>query len=285
MALLCAALAWQRRQKEEGAMVTESDTESEDGGQHDAITNTGNRDQPVRSFDDFRYMESNDFGSTVRSKQGQTERATVELAYEETTAVRGVRGNAKERLMDDDDDVFVSPRKKRSRSLSGPVPFSDGKGNTNGYLGERIHMTVAADGDQALTVTPDTSFNAVESGKVPSLKSNKASKRSARESTPIGEKPKECRRRKTRIKRKRPRRVYFCSRTHSQLEQVVAELRKCVEACADLSAVRVKEDGQTFRMSLLASRKSTCINKTGKIPSISVLMFLIIDHPLPSKDT
>lgn len=272
MALLCAALAWQRRQKEEDAMVMESDTESEEGGGDEAISSTCNSDQPTRSFDDFRYMESKDFGSSVRCKHGHKERATVELAYEETPAVRGgggdmvSRGHAKGRLMDDNDDLFESPRKKRSKSLSG----LHGKGST-----------LAADGRQALTVTPDRSFNAVESRKVSSVKSNKFSKRSAEgnaESTPIRKKtPKECRRRKTKIKRKRPRRVYFCSRTHSQLEQVVAELRKCVEACGDFSAVRVKEDGQTFRMSLLASRQSTCINKTGKIPlcCISCLYYSI----------
>lgn len=242
-------------------MVTESDTESEEGGGDEAIGNTCNSDQPVRSFEDFRYMESKYFGSTVPCKHGTKERASIELAYEETATGRGgeghlvSRGHAKGRLMDDDDDVFESPRKKRSKSLSS--------------LHEK-GRTLAADGDQALTVTPDSSFNAVESKKVHSVKQKKVSKRSAGESTPIGKKtPKECRRRKTKIKRKRPHRVYFCSRTHSQLEQVVAELRKCVEACGDLSAVRVKEDGQTLRMSLLASRKNTCINKSGKIPSIS----------------
>ncbi|CAN0502629.1 unnamed protein product, partial [Ectocarpus sp. 12 AP-2014] len=54
--------------------------------------------------------------------------------------------------------------------------------------------------------------------------------------------------------------VYFCSRTHSQLNQVVAELRTCRTAFQDTSAVGIGDDGKPFSMALLASRKSTCIN-------------------------
>lgn len=49
------------------------------------------------------------------------------------------------------------------------------------------------------------------------------------------------------------RRVYYCSRTHSQLAQVMAELEKIVQRNVD------KLEGKVKAVTL-ASRKSTCLN-------------------------
>ena len=273
MALLCAALAWQRRQNEDGDMLTESDTESDEGVDRPVINAKDKENLP--SFDDFRYSGPKDIGSAARSKHGREGKAVVELGYEETEGSKGgvsATGHVKQRLLSDDDDVFESPKKKRTKSSSYVAPPTDGKICPNEDMRKNIDTTADGTYTEALSVTSDTPSNAIKKGHS-TMKSPAASKPSAEGESPIVKKKGEPRKRRAKIKRKRPRRVYFCSRTHSQLTQVVAELRKCVEACPGASAVHIGEHGQSFKMSLLASRKSTCINKTGAIPRTASLSF------------
>ncbi|CAM9816932.1 unnamed protein product [Hapterophycus canaliculatus] len=194
LALLCAALAWQRQQREQGVMV-ESDSESEDG---DEPLTMGVSRSPLQSFDDFRYVEP------------KKREAPVQLAYEGSVGPGEEKAPARFSFYDDDDeDAFESPKKKRQK-------------NPDAELGS------TAPASRAPPVVPDL------------RKRHKKNAKNTRRVAP---------------------RVYFCSRTHSQLNQVVAELRTCRTAFQDTSAVGIGEDGRPFSMALLASRKSTCINK------------------------
>lgn len=247
LALLSAALAWQRQQREL-SVGTESDCQVNEAD--DLITDVGPH-EPLQPFDDFRY---------VAAKR----EAPIELAYEDSIGPNIDNAPAKysrragfyDNDDDDDDDVFESPKKKRQRNPKPRAHSPQGNDNcrtyTNDLDGEAGFTTAAS---AASPVVPGL----VEVERDPSQELHSPETTAPRVKT--DEQGKSAQR-----TRKRAPRVYFCSRTHSQLNQVVAELRTCRTAFHDTSAVGIGDDGKPFSMALLASRKSTCINKEGEVP-------------------
>ncbi len=282
LALLSAALAWQRQQKEQGlAMESECQIEEEE-----ARTVHAGPHEPLQSFDDFRYEPRAE--------------APIELAYEddhvvpieekekenETTSTQGKKANrvsfyGSDDDDDDDDDVFETPKKKRQKSRKPRAHSHDVHG-----IGERdpkgggVAAAAAAAADRAASLglagaerasdgeeldSPDShSPGGADADTSPGAKSKPSVKRATPRVKAVkqGKAAVAAAAPKTKTRRRVPR-VYFCSRTHSQLNQVVAELRTCRAAFRDTSAVGIGGDGKPFSMALLASRKSTCINKEG----------------------
>ncbi|CAM9453258.1 unnamed protein product [Scytosiphon promiscuus] len=230
LALLCAALAWQQQQKEQ-AVAVESDCESEDG---EPLT-AGVSREPLQSFDDFRYV------------QPEKKKAPVELAYEEGVAPSAGKAPVDPACFyddDDDDDVFESPKKKRQKNPDADPDLTAPASNASPPVPDPPEDVDPPDCD----ASEGTDMNPPDSSG----------------SLPKTETPVVTRKKQKKIAKKTKRlapRVYFCSRTHSQLNQVVAELRTCRAAFQNTTAVGVGDDGRPFSMTLLASRKSTCINK------------------------
>lgn len=261
LALLCAALAWQRQQREQGVAV-ESDCQVEEGD--DAISDAGPH-EPLQSFNEFRYVEP----------KGE---APIELAYEDSIGPSKEKAPVKDARQagfydDDDDDVFESPKKKRQRNPKprahsphgndkdgNPTSDSDGETGSTAAASAASPMVPGLEVERDELHSPDS--NASDG---PDLEPTANSKPLPKTATPRAKTNKQGK--STHKTRKRAPRVYFCSRTHSQLNQVVAELRTCRTAFQDTSAVGIGDDGKPFSMALLASRKSTCINKEGEVPS------------------
>lgn len=236
LALLCAALAWQRQQREQRVAAETSDCESEE----EPMIDLGPQ-EPLRSFDDFRYVEPK-----------VQQHAPIELAYEDAVEPGKQEEPAGDRTSfyddydddDDDDDVFESPKKKRQKNKDDEEEIDSPESSDAPH-----HDSHQDSPDSPVPDDPDLGkppSEAVTPADVKPKKQGKAVKQEAR--------------------RKRAPRVYFCSRTHSQLNQVVAELRTCRTAFQDTSAVGIGDDGKPFSMALLASRKSTCINREGQPP-------------------
>lgn len=272
LALLCAALAWQRQQKDL-ATAMESDCESEAEDLPVASGRGGEEGRP-RPFKDFRYVDP----ETPKTN------APVELAYEDSVGSPrgGGRAGAGGKLAylcshddDDDDDDFESPKKKRPKKpkirtqkeeegirsfkMSEEVGIATG-GSASSPVGSEIPTINRSYSGGHTTAETSPDMNA-DRGEQARGKSATSRKPLAEVATPNAKaKGHQGKVKKT---KKRVPRVFFCSRTHSQLNQVVAELRTCRGAFESTSAVGVGEDGKPFSMALLASRKSTCINKKG----------------------
>ncbi|CAM9384847.1 unnamed protein product [Ectocarpus fasciculatus] len=231
LALLCAALAWQRQQREQGVAADTGDCQSEE----EPMIDLGPQ-EPLRSFDDFRYVEP----------KVQQQALPIELAYEdavETGKEEEQEGPAGDGTSfyddyDDDDDVFESPKKKRPKNQDDEEEIDSPENSDAPHHDSHQDSPASSVPDEPDLGKPP--LEAVTPADVKPKKRGKAVKQEAR--------------------RKRAPRVYFCSRTHSQLNQVVAELRTCRTAFQDTSAVGIGDDGKPFSMALLASRKSTCIN-------------------------
>lgn len=285
LALLCAALAWQKQQRENSTTM-ESESESEDEPEiHDG------EGRPLRPFNEFRYVANkNARASSDCTDKHKAHKGAVELAYENTVGSSEEKPMGGEDIVgcfnddDDDDDVFESPKKKRQKATekSGEktrthtLPFADGQGAPNA---DEFKPTCGA----ASLITGEPSCGGI--GGAPVVQIDPAQRPPSPENcaangagvgtnkaTAIDIKPvpaSERMKQKTQGKkvkrmRKRAPRVFFCSRTHSQLNQVVAELRTCRDAFHSTSAMGIGEDGKPFSMTLLASRKSTCINTQGE---------------------
>lgn len=267
LALLSAALAWQRQQREHW-LAMESDCEVEEGDD-EPMVNAGPR-EPLQSFDDFRYVENKP-------------EAPVELAYEEDSVAPSkgkkpsAKGETRARFYGDDfdDDAFESPKKKRPRATKSrrhshhnddknDIRTSDHSEPNGGCPPACSAASPATPGVAGAERDPsdelDSPANSAcgEADLEPEASSRPAAKKSAPRAKSKGQA------KKVQKTRRRAPRVYFCSRTHSQLNQVVAELRTCRTAFQDTSAVGIGDDGKAFSMALLASRKSTCINKEGE---------------------
>lgn len=269
LALLSAALAWQRQQREHGmVMESDSDCQAEEGGE--PMISEGPH-EPVQSFEDFRYMEP-------RAD------SPVELAYDNDSVATSKGDTAEPPVKDEaragpygddsDDDVFESPKKKRQKAPKPrppPSPHDDDDEDSihtsdsdpevaGGGSSSPAGSTAGAERNlsQERADSP-ASYASGGAGLGPAESSEPAEKTA----TPPRVKPIKRERKAPRTRRRVPR-VYFCSRTHSQLNQVVAELRTCRTAFQDTSAVGIGEDGEPFSMALLASRKSTCINREGE---------------------
>lgn len=264
LALLSAALAWQRQQREL-SVATESDQHVEEG---DNLRTDAEPYEPPQSFDDFRYVEP------VRA-------APIELAYEDSIGPSKDKSPLKDARRagsgddDDDDDVFESPKKKRQKNPKPGAhsPHGNGKddvsiGGSDGEAGSTAAASAASPevpGPAGVERDPSQELHSPDShvSEGPDLKPTAKGKPLPGTATPRAKTNK--RRTSTQRTRKRAPRVYFCSRTHSQLNQVVAELRTCRTAFQDTTAVGIGSDGKPFSMALLASRKSTCINKEGEV--------------------
>ena len=273
LALLCAALAWQKQQKE---LATAMESECESEAEALPVTSMRSREEePARSFKDFRYVDP----ETPKAK------APIELIYEGSggsprTGAR-TEGGGKHAFLgdhddDDDDDDFESPKKKRQKKPKirrGTAPDREEGGIRSVELDKEVGI---ASGKAKSPVASETSVNSCTGGRAAAETSPNtnadygahAERKSATSRKPLAEvatpkaEAKDQQRKAKKVPRRVPR-VFFCSRTHSQLNQVVAELRTCRDAFESTSAVGVGEDGRPFSMALLASRKSTCINKKG----------------------
>eukprot|EP00903_Cladosiphon_okamuranus_P014456 g13412.t1 len=260
LALLSAALAWQRQQREHGlAMESDDQVGKEEENGNPPMNNEG-PDEPLQSFDDFRYVEPK-------------ADSPVELAYEDDDSVVTTKLKTKPPAKEEtrprfygdnfDDDAFESPKKKRQKAPKprARTPHDDDRGDlrTSDSEGDGASSPASSNasprmerdpseelGSPASSASGGADFAAEASGQT-------AVKSATAQVKPIKQEKKP--------KRRRVPRVFFCSRTHSQLNQVVAELRTCRTAFQDTSTVGIGEDGEPFSMALLASRKSTCINK------------------------
>ena len=270
LALLSAALAWQRQQREHG-LAMESDCEAEDEDEPMASEGSREPDPLQQSFDDFRYVEP---------KAG----AQVELAYEDDGSSGSVVTSSKENKKptskeetrasfygdDFDDDAFESPKKKRQKAPKprAPLPQRDDEDDPRTSDSE----VDAGSSPASCVASPTTERDPSEELDSPAscasggaeLAPATSSKSAAENATSRAKQPTKQEKKKAQRTRRRVPRVFFCSRTHSQLNQVVAELRTCRTAFQDTSAAGIGEDGRPFSMALLASRKSTCINKEGE---------------------
>lgn len=277
LALLSAALAWQRQQKEAGTvMESDSDSDSEEGDK--PIMDLG-EDKPLRSFADFRYVESAEAVPPGSCSKGVPKvKAPVELAYENTVGSvndGAARKEVRNLCLDDDDDAFESPKKKRPKKRpkkrGDAAPDTNEGGKTSAESAGKVAKPVFTSAvspmvrdqpSQGSLVLPtpamETAFGCT-SPPPADVKPSASAKLATRELEAKGTT------KTVKKKRKRAPRVFFCSRTHSQLNQVVAELRTCEDAFGSTSAVGIGDDGKPFSMSLLASRRSTCINKTGEM--------------------
>ena len=65
-----------------------------------------------------------------------------------------------------------------------------------------------------------------------------------------------------RRRRQRVPTIVLATRTLSQVNQLVGEVRACKDA--ETRAMGVDEMGKPFSMTLLSSRKHSCVNKTGE---------------------
>lgn len=286
LALLCAALAWQKQQRETSTMQ-ESESEDEDEPRMAAVEG-----QPLRPLDDFRYVadtKARRVASDCTEKR-KPHKAAVELAYEDSVGSGKVELTGKEGVAGsfgddgDDDDVFESPKKKRQKAQEQPGE----KARTQISPNAGAQGTLNADGvkhacDASSPVTADerscggvggVAGVQIDPARSPEGCAVNGAKLGVNNPTPVGIAPmpeasegmKQGTQHGKKVKkaRKRAPRVYFCSRTHSQLNQVVAELRTCKDAFRNTSAMGIGEDGKPFSMALLASRKSTCINAEGE---------------------
>lgn len=269
LALLCAALAWQRQQKDL-ATAMESDCESEAEDIPVTSGRGGEEEEPPRPFKDFRYVDP----GTPKMKP------PVELAYEDSVgsprAGGGAGGGGKLAYLgnhdDDDDDDFESPKKKRQKKPKIRAHKVE-EGTRSVEMGEGVDIATGSASSPVVSETPvgSRSGGRTAAETSPDLNADcgaHAGGKSATSRRPLAEvatpnAKAKARQRKPKKMKKRVPRVFFCSRTHSQLNQVVAELRTCRGAFESTSAVGVGEDGNPFSMALLASRKSTCINKKG----------------------
>lgn len=268
LALLSAALAWQRQQREH-ALTMESDCQTEEGGE--PVTNEGPHEpEPLQSlsFEDFRYVEPK-------------AEAPVELAYEDDSVAtsKGKKPLAKDETParfygdDFDDDAFESPKKKRQKAPKprAHLPHKDdsdsevdrGCSPASSTSSPVTPEVAGAERDPSEELESPASYASGGTDLGPAASSKSAASTATPRVKPIKQE-----KRAQKTKKRRVPRVFFCSRTHSQLNQVVAELRTCRTAFQDTSVVGIGEDGKTFSMALLASRKSTCINKEGELPSM-----------------
>lgn len=270
LALLSAALAWQRRQRENGT-VSESDEDSdyESAGEgHDdvPIINVGH-DEPLRSFSDFRYVENKESSPSSESESAREVKAPIELAYEDSVG-SGMGGPAEtapcQDDIDDDIDAFESPKKKRQKQKLQPLREHDAHRTDEAEVDFENSGTAGAstNGESPSADIASGCCTTGETGdQVDPIADVKPSSKAA--GTASNSRAKS-RGRRAKTRRRRVPRVFFCSRTHSQLNQVVAELRTCRTAFHNTSAVGIGEDGSPFSMALLASRKGTCINADGR---------------------
>lgn len=267
LALLSAALAWQRQQREHG-LAMESDYEAEEEDDDPPMTNEGPH-EPLQSFDDFRYVEPK-------------ADSPVELAYEDDDSVVATKQNKKPPAKDEtrprfygddfDDDAFESPKKKRQKAPKprahtpheddrGDLCTSDSEVDGGGSSPAGSAASPVTERDPSEELDSPASYASGRAGLAAAASGKAAAKTATARVKPTKQEKKAPRRR-------RVPRVFFCSRTHSQLNQVVAELRTCRTAFQDTSAVGIGEGGEPFSMALLSSRKSTCINKDGEVPSV-----------------
>lgn len=255
LALLCAALAWQRQQREQGVAAETSDCQSEEEPMFDL-----GPQEPLRSFDDFRYVEPK-----------VQQQAPIELAYEDAVEPgkeeeepagepAGDRTSLYDDFDDDDDDVFESPKKKRPKNQDDEEEIDFPESSDAPH-----HDSHQDSPDSPVPDDPHLGKPPPEGVTPADVKPKKRGKAAKQE-----------------VRRKRAPRVYFCSRTHSQLNQVVAELRTCRTAFQDTSAVGIGDDGKPFSMALLASRKSTCINSEGQMPDQTGILVFDAPHTLPA---
>lgn len=283
IAVLSAAMAWQKHQKE-GAQWVESDSEEEE----DVKEELGNERKPLRPFHEFAYVDNNEPDSAA-VEQDMSERSKsksmshVELAYE--------GGDD-----DDDESIFQAPKKKRKKKRA-----SNGAGVTSKITkasqqqhgevrikSEPTHEAASHSGDVdhgAAFTSVKAEFSSQQVQSSPSVSKRYPLDSSFASSvviegsdattspTPppaaVGTKDhvtsssaKKKKRNPTRRRRRRVPTIVLATRTLSQLNQLVGEVKACKDA--ETRAVGVDEMGKPFSMTLLSSRKHSCVNKTGE---------------------
>lgn len=285
LALLCAALAWQRDQKDNGPLLGNCD-EEDVAHDEESELKAFERVHPkpsgeLKSFEEFRYVDHNHTPSSATyGSNEEVAKGFIELAYDDRPTkprVSGINEDDTSRWLDEQEhSVFQSPKRKRTKKIS--------QGPRDSLVDDRM-KDVTAKIKEEMTFTPikgsrpftgaelassQTKTQNLEQSLLNAFReSNMNNTTSERTGTPMkaGANVEETTRKDSGVKKRRLRRripkIYFCSRTHSQLNQVVSELRACESSFRDTSAVGIGEGGHPFSMSLLGSRKNTCINSQG----------------------
>lgn len=275
LALLCAALAWQKEQKCDEMLLS-------DHGQEDLVYGHTKEASHLKSFDEFRYVVPVEGGGKAEVKvedkvkdrggrellcgrEGADTKAPLELQYERSvpsTQEPDTKEDDASRWLDEQEQsVFQSSKRQRTK-CGGKLP-------TSPCITKRDQARVCATRAHNLQRTSVTPERRVEPRKEESPGPTKAQSATP-PSLPTDPKPDMAAKTKTtKVTNKRRRaapKIFFCSRTHSQLNQVVAELRTCEGSFPDTSFVALGDSGKAlkpFSVTLLASRKNTCINKQG----------------------
>lgn len=277
IAVLSAALAWQNDQKRIAQWV-ESDSEEEP---EVVVKEEVKGRKPLRSFQEFEYVDD-----SVRATAAI---AAVE-AKEETAERRKEKGKTHVELDyehdEDEDNIFQVPKKKRKKKKT----VEDGKSTVINKMDQNRR--------ESSVYSPSTGEAGPNSGDVghPAAFSNVKAEAAQQSRSPSsgaeqhpsvesvsGEleegvdvvsvpgatvKTEEASAKEKMTKRKPKRRqrvapIILATRTLSQVNQLVGEVRTCNEA--DTRAVGIDERGKPFSMTLLSSRKHTCINKKGVV--------------------
>lgn len=283
VAVLCAALAWLNHQKETAASV-ESDGES-DGEDKEVLVKNGEAELR-RPFQEFEYVEDNTPSGAAeavafRKRQRQND-GPVELAYDEN--VPGAPGGKPQQdetfplYRVDKESVFETSPKKRKKnkthkgrkSTAIKAEAQDDR-NMAKRFSNQTRLSNARDErcQQHLSSSSSTSDLPVRNegrddvnDKSGAASSEPLAKHEAEQAATATQAEKKKKQKKP--KKRRISRIYMMSRTHSQLSQVIGELKTCVAADPEAHVAGPDETGNAFSMTLLASRKSTCINADGE---------------------
>ncbi|CAM9111560.1 unnamed protein product [Discosporangium mesarthrocarpum] len=299
LALLCSALAWQRQQRLNGREQEEKEKEVSTSLQ-EKLGNileapvdhrrcpgeTRHKRGPI----EIRY----DSTSTKQDGDHCSEGAGAAVDSEHSGTKLDVGSS------DDEGDVFEDPKKRRKRSKhgSGKKARKDrgrckGKGKEQERdkgtgMGKGIGMGKAATAEcdekikgistdngsektgaqesesLGVGVLPPVDLPSVDLGCCGRKTVDSHSSCCVRDQPEVGDAKLdevETKKKKAAHHPNRVPRVYFCSRTHSQLGQAIAELRTCEAALTRVTAAEVGTDTmQPFRMTLLSSRARTCIH-------------------------
>lgn len=245
LALLCASLAWQRDQKGKEALVDEHKRDREEDG------NFSTQVLSSPTFEDFRYVGTGLLSDPPPQEKREQTESPVKLEYDcgvqNEEKVETENEDVSRWLDEQEQSVFQSAKRRKTRrhvknllKREASTPLIEGEESP--VEGEKL---------QAFAGHPKLDRNTV-----PRIMHTNVEQGATRRTTG----------------RRLPK-VYYCSRTHSQLTQVVAELRTCESSFPAMSAVGLGGDEKPFSMTLLASRKNTCINTVGD-GNFAIMMFM-----------
>ncbi|CAM9721761.1 unnamed protein product, partial [Choristocarpus tenellus] len=277
LALLCSALAWQRQQRLDLADSKEEIEEDEKS----SIKSIDTERKGESIIDNVSYRGGQDTNPQVGPSQ-ISRSGPIELDYEcemntqKTAGLEQTNKDTKGILSDifSDDDVFedAKKRRKKTKRISKKRKYRvkeekciEGLDNVEGADTVQDCQPDSSGSTQSSTV--QRKIQQEEGANMTPSRMEEESdlgdgKDDGKINTSVGVDIKSKASEVVKEKKKKVPRVFFCSRTHSQLGQVVAELRTCETALGQVSVAEVGSDQDPFSMTLLSSRKNACIHKT-----------------------